>query len=127
MKSIKSDVLRFLIGGAANTALSYLTYLVAILFLPYAVSFCISFIFGIIFAFVLNSRFVFRTHLRWAKLWGVSVIYLAQAFLGLMLLTFWIETSKIDKRIAPLLNVAILTPATFLSNRWYLKRKEVPQ
>jgi putative flippase GtrA len=124
MKFINSDIIRFLVAGMANTTFSYLVYLLALHYVHFLLAFCLSFMSGILCAFITNSRFVFRTHLRWSKLWGVSAIYILQAFLGLILLTFWIEKSKIDKGIAPLLNIVTLTPATFVLNRWYLMRKE---
>lgn len=123
MKSIRAEGVRFLVGGALNTGISYAVYLAALLVMPYQAAFCVSFAAGILVAFLINSRFVFRVRIAWRKLAGVAAIYLAQALIGLGLLVFWVALAGINKRIAPLLNVAALTPATFLANRWMLSNK----
>lgn len=124
MKSIRAEGLRFLIGGVINTGASYVVYLAALLVMSYMAAFCVGFAAGILVAFVVNSRFVFRRRLVWRKFWGVSAIYVGQWLVGLGLLIVWVELARIDERVAPLLNVAVLTPVTFLANRCLLLNRE---
>lgn len=125
MKSIRIEGARFILGGAVNTAVSYVAYLAALLVMPYVAAFCVAFMTGILVAFLVNSRFVFRTDIVWRKIWGVGAIYAVHAGLGLAMLIFWVQWAHVDERIAPLLNVAILTPATFLANRWWLVKRGI--
>jgi putative flippase GtrA len=51
------------------------------------------------------------------------LIYALQYGTGLLLLEILIENFGVDKRFAPLINVILLTPVTFMLNRWFLLRK----
>lgn len=116
--------LRFLIGGALNTVLTYLLYLAMLNTLGYILAFSLSFVLGIIFAFVIYSSCVFRSPFTWSKFFQYPVIYALQYVMGLLLLTILIEYFALDERIAPIVNVIVLTPLTFILNKWFLSRKE---
>ena len=120
MKSIKAEAVRFLIAGAINTLATYLIYLGALPFVAYAYAFSISFVAGIVLAFVLYSSFVFRTPIAWRKLARYPAVYLVQYFAGLAVLALLIEHVGMSKRIAPLVSVLVLTPLTFVMNRRFL-------
>ncbi len=107
-----------------NTAVSYAVYLAVLIVFSYVPAYCISFAMGILVAFLVNSHFVFRTTIVWRKIWGLAAIYAAQAALGLALLIILVQWIYVDERIAPLLNIAILTPLSFLANRWWLVKRE---
>lgn len=123
MRSIKGEGLRFLIVGGINTLLTYLVYLILLNFTGYALAFTASFAIGILFAFVGYSLFVFRSALQWHKLIQYPLIYGVQYILGLLFLSVLIKSFKIDDRIAPIINVAVLTPITFMLNRIFLAKK----
>lgn len=123
MKSIKKEGLRFLIVGGINTLLTYLIYLILLNILGYALAFTVSFAIGIIIAFFGYSIFVFRIKVKWHKSIQFLLIYGIQYILGLLFLSFLIKSSQIDDRIAPIINVAILTPITFILNRIFLVGK----
>ena len=123
MRYTKGEALRFLFTGLFNTVFGYIVYLACLRVAPYSIAFIFSFSVSIFISFLLNSHFVFRTQVKWRNLVGVTKIYVIQALLGLCLLFFWIHFAKIDERLAPLLNVAILMPLSFFANRWLLLRK----
>ncbi len=120
MKSIRGESLRFLIAGGANTTLTYLIYIVLLYVVSYSMAFTIAFIIGMIIAFILNSLYVFRAPLAWSKLLQYPIIYALQYVAGLTLLALLIEYIGLDKRIAPIFNVMLLTPLTFVLNKWFL-------
>ena len=123
MKSIKGEGLRFLIAGGINTLLSYLIYLALLRFASYLIAFSISFAAGIFIAYALNAGFVFRTGFSLAKMAKFPALYVIQYLAGLLLLRVLIGSLGIDERIAPLINVALLTPLTFMINRWFLVQR----
>jgi putative flippase GtrA len=123
MKSIRGEALRFLIAGGANTVLTYFIYLVLLNVMSYPVAFTTSFTMGILIAFILYSAFVFRTPLAWSKLLQYPILYALQYFAGLALLVILVEYMGLDKRIAPVINIIVLTPVTFILNKWFLSKR----
>jgi putative flippase GtrA len=123
MKFTKSETVRFLITGGVNTLLTYLIYLALIAITDYRTAFTSSFIAGIFIAYSLNALFVFKTALSLRKMIQYPLIYAFQYGTGLLLLGILIENFGVDKRFAPLINLILLTPITFMLNKWFLLRK----
>jgi putative flippase GtrA len=123
MKSIKGEALRFLIAGGVNTVLTYLIYLLLLNVMSYPMAFTTSFTMGILIAFILYSAFVFRAPLAWSKLLQYPILYAVQYFAGLALLVILVEYMGQDKRIAPVINIIVLTPVTFILNKWFLSKR----
>ncbi len=122
MKSIEGEAARFLVAGGINTLITYLIYLAFLNVAGYLIAFTISFIMGIGIAFVIYSSFVFRTQFVWKKLFQYPIIYAVQYIGGMILLAILVEDIGIDKRIAPLINVILLIPVTFVLNKWFLSQ-----
>lgn len=120
MKSIKGEGIRYLVVGGSNTLFTYVVYLTLLAPLGYVYAFTVSFALGIVFAFVAYSSFVFRSSLKWHKLYKYPFLYVAQYICGLALLSALIKWLGLDERIAPVVNVIVLTPLTFLLNKWFL-------
>lgn len=123
MKSIKGEGIRFLVVGGANTLFTYIVYLVLLPPLGYVYAFTVSFAVGVVFAFVAYTSFVFRSSLKWQKLYKYPFLYIAQYISGLTLLSLLIKWLGLDERIAPVVNVIVLTPLTFFLNKWFLAEK----
>lgn len=120
MKSIKGESFRFVIAGGINTLATYLLYLALLPFASYPIAFSISFVAGVFLAYALNARFVFRAPLSFAKMMRFPLLYFAQYVVGLLLLKVLVDHIGVDERLAPLVNVLLLTPLTFVANRWFL-------
>jgi putative flippase GtrA len=118
--SIKGEALRYLIAGGVNTAFTYVVYLAMLNMFGYLLAFSISFVTGIVIAFVAYSVFVFKSPVVWRKLFQYPILYALQYVVGLALLALLVEYIGLDKRIAPLINVILLTPITFILNKWFL-------
>lgn len=123
MKYFNYELLRFIIVGVLNTAFTYIVYLFALRLFGYIIAFTISFVTGVVFAFFMYSLFVFKTKMSLKKFIQYPLIYLIQYFLAMVLLIVFVEFVGFDKNIAPLINVVILTPFTFVINRWFLSPK----
>ncbi len=123
MKSTKGEAARFLIAGGINTLLTYLIYLMLLNLVSYFFAFTMSFIVGILIAFVMYSKFVFRTPFVWCKLVQYPILYALQYVVGVVLLVILVEYMGLDKRIAPIINVVLLTPVIFVLNKWFLTKR----
>jgi len=122
-KSTKAQAISFLFAGGLNTLISYGIYFALLNVMGYRIAFSITFCFGIFIAYYLNTRFVFGTPFSWRNLVQYPLIYFFQYIAGLLLLMFLVDILEIDNRLAPLINVILLTPLTFLMSRWILTRK----
>ncbi|OPY86318.1 MAG: GtrA-like protein [Syntrophaceae bacterium PtaU1.Bin231] len=118
------EIRRFVLAGTANTAASYLLYLLLLPVVPCAVSYTLAFAGGVVLSYVLNARWVFRVSagpgaaLRW------PVVCLVQYLLGAGLLCLAVDILGIDPRVAPLPAVALTVPVTFLLSRRILQGRQ---
>ncbi len=116
------EFIKFIIVGLINTGVSYLIYLLLVLFLPYAAAFTISYILGILISYVLNSVIVFKARLNFKALLQFPVVYLIQYLLSMGIVFICVEYFRIGKIIPPLIASAAVIPVTFLLSRTLLKR-----
>ncbi len=124
MRFIDREPIRFLLAGGINTVVTYLVYLALLDALGYRLAFSTAFVLGILLGYQLNIRFVFRTTFSLRKMLQYPVVYLAQYFLGLAFIAMLVELAGINQKIAPLINVALMIPLTYVINRWFLLGKE---
>lgn len=120
MKLFEIRLFRFAVSGGMNTIATFLLYLILVGFTDYHIAFTISFVVGIAIAYTLNSRYVFDVGFSWRSLSRYPAVYLIQYGLGLLLLSVEVGCLGFDKRLAPLINVVVLLPLTFLLNKWFL-------
>lgn len=123
-KYINKQFLRFLIGGFLNTGLSYLLYLVFLNFWSYKVSYTLSFIIGIIVAYLYNSKWVFNSKLSWVKVLKYPLIYCIQYLLNLIALYALVEKMHINDKVSPLIATVLIIPVTFVLNKMILQGKK---
>ena len=122
MKIISHETLRFLIAGGCNTLAGYLLYLTLLSFSNYYIAYTLSFLASILIAFVINSCFVFKARILWRRLVQYPVLYFLQYFVGLILLFILITWLGVNEKVAPLINAALLTPLSFIANKWFFSR-----
>jgi putative flippase GtrA len=114
MKFYKPQFGRFLIIGAINSAITYFIYLGLLWVFHYLVAYTISFLFGIISAYLLNARFVFFQPWRLSKALQFPVVYIVQYGFGAALLSFMVDLFRFSPAYASLLVVILTLPITFL-------------
>ena len=113
--------LRFLCGGAVNTLFTYLLYLGLIQVLPYQWAYFIGYVTGVVLAYWLNARFVFKVRLSWKGLFAYPVVYLVQYVVAAALLEMLVRLGGVPPVYAPLMVTVALTPLTYLMNQLILK------
>jgi putative flippase GtrA len=121
MRCIEREFARFVGAGLANTAISYLLYLLLLRLLPYAVSYALAYAAGIAISYGLNSLFVFRQPVAVKKALRYPAVYACQYGLSAMLLWAAVDLLAVDPRVAPLLAVALSVPFVFLLSRRILR------
>ncbi|MGE4062577.1 MAG: GtrA family protein [Rhodospirillaceae bacterium] len=114
--------LRFVAGGAANTAVTYAVYLALIRFMPYLWAYFVAYVIGIVIAFVVNSRFVFRVPLSLKRFFAYPLVYIVQYLVSTVLLAACVEVLGLSVSIAPLVVIATMIPVSYLLNRFVLVR-----
>ncbi|MFI3048894.1 hypothetical protein ALP72_00269 [Pseudomonas coronafaciens pv. coronafaciens] len=126
-KFLKQDFARFLMSGGFNTALTYGLYLILLMFLSYKISYTISYVTGILLAYVLNRFFVFKSHQGMRSVVLLPLIYAIQYGLSLVILWCWVEKLALDERLAPLAAIALTLPVTFFLSKIAFTAKVPPQ
>ena len=119
-KLYNASFVRFLFSGAVNTVCGYLLYVVLLYFFDYRVAFSISFAASVIVSYLLNAAFVFRIGLSLRGFLRFPLIYASQYLVSLLLLTVEVEHLDVPEKLAPLINVAVLVPFTYILTKWVL-------
>jgi putative flippase GtrA len=119
-KFINQRILRFLAVGAFNTLSTYLIYLLCLTIMNYALAFSITTVVGIFIAYVANAKFVFQVPLSWREMMKYPIIYIAQYLIGLTLLVLEVHLLGMNEKLAPLMNVVLMIPLTYVMNKLVL-------
>lgn len=118
----RAQGLRFLASGAANTAITYALYCVLVFFLHPQVAYAIVFALGIAMAYVVNSRYVFGAPLRMSTAAFYPLVYAVQYALSALLIAL-LTHAELGPRVALAITIALVTPVSFVLNRFALARK----
>ena len=114
----KNRFFRFLISGGLNTVLTYGLYLLLLQWMPYKISYTLTYVAGIVLSYVLNRVFVFQQHrgIRTALL--VPAVYFAQYLLSFLILWLWVDCFGLNQKLGPLAVVILSLPITYLLTRF---------
>jgi putative flippase GtrA len=123
MKFFENEAVRFLGVGATNTIVTYLLYLLLLHVLSYRVAYSTTFAIGIVLAYTLNTRYVFRGTWQWKRLAAYPLVYVVQYVLGLFLLTLLVERGWANEQLAPLVVVVLSLPVVFIMSRLIIKAR----
>jgi putative flippase GtrA len=119
---LEHEVVLFLIMGGINTVLTQLLYMALLLIASYGVSYSLSYAVGLPLAYVLNSKFVFKSEMHWKKMLQYPSVYVVQYLLGMALMVAFVEWLGVPEWIAPIPILALVVPVTFLMTRFIIKR-----
>ncbi len=111
---LNRQIIRFLLAGVINTALTYVMYLLLLPLIGYLMAYSMAYLTGIVISYLLNTKFVFRVRhsVRGAALY--PLIYVGQYFLGLVSLDIAIRYLGISKPFALLASLVVTVPTTYL-------------
>lgn len=116
--------LRFLLTGGLNTAVTYALYLMLLNFFAYTTSYSISYVCGILLAFLLSRYVVFKEHQGLKSVILFPLIYLAQYLFGLLIVWVWVRILFLPEFLAPLAAIVLSLPLTYmLSKLVFIKPK----
>lgn len=118
----RGEFFRFLLVGGSNTLLGYVLYYLFLYLMPYLYAYTLSYCIGIVFSYVMNSRFVFRQPMSLSRFLQFPVVYLIQYGLGIAILWLLVGQLSIAPEWAMLAVVAATIPVTFITSRFILKR-----
>jgi putative flippase GtrA len=106
--------MRFGIGGAINTLLTYLIFLVLVSVIDYRAAYTVVFAAGIVLSYWINASFVFKSRHSRARIAKYCLVYLSQYLAGLLLLYVFVDTLRLPSAVAMLLVIGITAPITFV-------------
>lgn len=133
------EFLRFLVTGSINTGASWVVYLVirhvleALHMHPIALTanvaissdklaFTVAYLFGILFTYYMNSRWVFRVAMSWRSFLQFPSVYIVQYGAGIVLMHLLVDRLAFPVDFAPLAVIVLTMPVTFVLSRFVLKR-----
>lgn len=115
--------LRFVAGGIINTGFTYFIYLGLNQFLLYQFAYLIAYAIGTVFAYWFNAKFVFHAPFSWKGFFTYPAVYIAQYAISSLLLGGIVEIFHVNKKIAPLIVAAMMIPAAYLMNKFFLDKR----
>ena len=121
LKTLDRPFTRFLLSGGVNTALTYLIYLALIPLMAYSLAYSVSYVAGIVIAYVINTRFVFQARMQVKSALLYPLVYVVQYAASVLLLVLLVETLGVDERLAPILIIVLTIPLTFVLSRLIIK------
>ena len=114
---------RFLVAGAANTALSYALFLALERVMPYVVAYALAYVAGIVVSYLLNTALVFRVQRRWSSALRYPLVYVVQFLAGTGTVVLLVEAFGVAPWLAALAAIAVTVPITFVLSRAVLKSR----
>ncbi|RZO08824.1 GtrA family protein [Pseudomonas moorei] len=118
----KQDFVKFLISGGFNTAMTYGVYLILLMFLPYTTSYTISYIAGIVLAYLLNRFFVFKSHQGLKTIALLPLVYVMQYVISMLILWCWVEKLGFNDSLAPIVAIIITIPITYVLSKFVFSK-----
>ena len=113
---------KFLLYGGLNTLFTYFIYLLLSTFLYFQLAYFLAYVSGIVMAYFLNLRFVFKESNSLGKIIIYPFIYAAQYFIGAVMLHFFVNVFEISKLLSPILVAVILVPTSYGMNKKILAK-----
>lgn len=120
MSHSRHQFVRFIFGGAINTAFTYVVFLLLEQAVSPASAYSAAYVLGIVSSYLINVTFVFRQRRSLRSAIKFPIVYVTQYFAGLTILSI-LTYYGLDSRIAMLLVIAVSVPFTFVLSRFVLK------
>lgn len=115
---------RYVLVGISNTALTYLTYVLMLFLFSYNISYAISYVSGVFYAYFLNSKFVFKTSLSIKKFIKFPLVYVVQFLINWIFLFMFVEKLELSQIYAPIIVTIISLPISFVLSKLILLGKK---
>ncbi|MFE4058186.1 GtrA family protein [Streptomyces sp. NPDC059096] len=122
--TVRSQMVRFVLVGAANTGTYYAFYLLLLTRLPYVASHLVASGLSMIGSFFLNSWFTYRTRPTWRKFLLFPLSNAANLLITTVGVYLLVDVLHLGSRFAPLLAAGGAVPITFLVSRAIMLPRE---
>jgi putative flippase GtrA len=120
MRFFNREFIRFILVGGVNTLITFGIYALLLLVMPYLVAYTTTYVIGIFFSYLLNTRFVFKGSFGIKKALQYPLVYLVQYLVGLVALYILVDNFNINRLLASPLIILVTIPVTFLMSRWII-------
>ncbi len=120
MSGPRRQFARFLVGGTVNTGAGYGLFVVLTGWMPPSAAYSITYPFGIVCSYLINTFFVFRTRASIRSATRFPLAYLITYLVGLGLLA-GLTGAGLDSRLAMVVVIAVNVPLTFVMTRSALR------
>jgi putative flippase GtrA len=118
-----NQFIKFGIVGISNTLVSFMVYYILIYFnIHYIIANTLGFIVSVLNAYYWNARYVFKRQINRRIVDVLMKVYAAYGMTFLLntgMLIILIGHLHVSKFVAPLINLAIITPINFLLNKYW--------
>jgi putative flippase GtrA len=111
---------RFVLGGGLSTAVTWALFLVLARTMQPTSAYTLTYVVGIGLAYVINSRFVFRSALGWRTLWRYPLVYAVQYAYGLTVISILAGYLGLRNEFAITIVTITAVPITFLLTKLML-------
>lgn len=125
-----TQFIKFCIIGVSNVVVSYIFYILVIkIGGHYILGNIVGYISGTLYAFFWNNRWVFKPEEDEKRSIGMALIKTLISYAGTglvlnsILLVFWVRIIGVSQIIAPAINSVITVTINFLSNKFWVFRK----
>ena len=105
---------RFVVVGAANTALSYAVYLLLLLVVDYRVAYTAAYVVGLVVGYLAQARLVFRAQLGARSAVAYLATYAAMYLASVLMLWLAVDLIGVPKPWAMLAALCVTVPLSFL-------------
>lgn len=117
------EFVRFFFVGGVCTLLTYLLYLLLLIWLNYQVAYTLAYLVGVVLSYFLNSFVTFKQKTSVKQFLTFPIVYIVQYIFGVLLLSIFVTYLNISKVLAPIIVIAVSLPLTFVLSRLVIVKK----
>lgn len=118
---LANELLRFVVFGGVNTGITFCLFLALCLVMPAPLAYTVTYAFGIVLSYALNSLFVFQTDMSLRTALRFPLVYLVQYLFGLVVVSVLTGWLHVPNAAAMVVVVVTSIPLTFVLSRMALR------
>lgn len=119
---MENYLFRFLIMGVLNTIATFSIYVALKTALDYQIAYLLSYVSGIVFAYLMNALVVFKKRVSLRTFIRFPLVYVVQYVAGAILLELFVRVLGLSVTFAPLFVIILTLPLTFFLSRFVLSK-----
>lgn len=112
----------YILIGVANTILTYGAYLILLMVCSYKVSYSLSYALGVVFSYMINSKWTFKTEYSCKKCIQFSMVTGFQYTLSLCLLFLCVQELRCPVKLAPFVVLIVTVPIGYVLTHYFLSK-----